>query len=293
MTPRLSRRRLLGLVALGAGSALVAGACTALPAGTTVGGRAASAYPAYDIGAAVAKPAPTGQVREFHLVAKQATWEIAPGVTVPAITYNGQIPGPLIRVTEGDTVRVTLENELDQPTSIHWHGLHVPNNQDGVVPFSQPEIAPGQSYTYEFTASHAGTFMYHSHQNAVAQIDRGLYAPLIIDPAKPTAARFDREFTMVLSAWDTTALADAGHAMPGGAPMVGPPVGAMTMAYTFFTINGKAFSSNPPWTVQEGDLVRVRIVNISNLVHPMHFHGHDFTSSPRTASRSAPRRSRP
>jgi FtsP/CotA-like multicopper oxidase with cupredoxin domain len=267
-------------LALGAGVLLFAGACAAGRALAPTGqGRAASAFPSYDIGAAV-KPAPTGRVREFQLVARQTTWEVAPGVTVPAIGYNGQVPGPTIRVTEGDTVRVTLANELEQPTSIHWHGLHVPNNQDGVVPFSQPEIKPGERFTYEFTASHAGTFMYHSHQNAVDQIDRGLYAPLIIDPATPPAATFDKEFTMVLSARDTAAMPPWKHPMADGSTMAaaaGRDMGGMAMAYNVFTINGKAFPSKPAWTVKEGDLVRVRIVNISNLVHPMHLHGHDFT----------------
>jgi FtsP/CotA-like multicopper oxidase with cupredoxin domain len=107
-------------------------------------------------------------------------------VTVPAITCNGQVPGPLIRVTEGDAVRVTITNELPEDTAIHWHGLHVPNAMDGVPPLTQAPIKPGESFTYEFTASHAGTFMYHSHQNAVEQIDRGLYGPIIIsNPAHP------------------------------------------------------------------------------------------------------------
>lgn len=235
----------------------------------------------YDIGVA-SKPAPTGEVREYQLVASETDWEIAPGVVVKAIAYNGQVPGPTIRVTEGDTLRVTLTNKLDQPTSIHWHGLHVPNEMDGVVPFSQPEVAPGESFTYEFPASHAGTFMYHSHQNAVEQVDRGLYAPLIIDPAEATPAQFDKEFTMMLSAWDTTAMPEAGHDMPDGSSMEEPDaadddMAGMAMNYNYFTINGKAFPSNETWTVTEGDLVRVRLINISNLVHPMHLHGQDFT----------------
>ncbi len=288
-------------------------------------------FPSYDLGPATRKPAPTGKVREFNLVAKEARIEIAPGVTVNAITYNGQVPGPLIRVTEGDTVRVTFKNELGEATSIHWHGLHVPNSMDGVPPMTQREIGPGQSYTYEFTASHAGTFMYHSHQNAVEQIDRGLYGPLIIDPKVPPAVRFDKEFTMMLSAWNTLNPVDM-QSMPGmpsehhmmgdGQPMEGHSqdmgvVGAsgdmdkmmegmmgtgtsgtpeagnssetgtsgtpgsmgsmMEMMYNYFTINGKAFPANEAWKVKEGDLVRVRIMNISNLTHPMHLHGHDFT----------------
>lgn len=232
----------------------------------------------FDIGRA-GTPEPTGEVRDFELVAERADWEIASGVVVPAVSYNGQVPGPTIRVTEGDTLRVTLRNELDEPTSIHWHGLHVPNAMDGVVPYSQDAIEPGASFTYEFVASHAGTFMYHSHVNAVEQIDRGLYAPLIIDPAEETPARFDREYTMMLSAWDTAALASGGHTMADGSTMGGDDaaMGGMSMNYNYFTINGKAFPDVEPWEVAEGELIRVRIINISNLAHPMHLHGHDFT----------------
>jgi len=250
--------------------ALVAAVAFGLGRGSASVGAARAQAPTagYDIGVA-GKTSPTGQVRSYELVASETSWEIAPGVVVPAIAYNGQVPGPTIRVMEGDTLRVTLKNELSKSTSIHWHGLHVPNAVDGVPGVTQAPIEPGQSYTYEFQASHAGTFMYHPHNNSVEQIDRGLYAPLIIDPVSPPATRFDREYTMMLSAWDTNALLGGGgadHAMDG-----------MSMAYNYFTINGKAFPSNEPWTVREGDLVRVRIINISNLAHPMHLHGGDFT----------------
>lgn len=97
-----------------------------------------------------AKPKPTGTMRGFRFVAKEAPWEIAPGVTVPAITYDGQVPGPVIRVIEGDALRVTIKNEMTQDTAIHWHGLHVPNAMDDAAPFTQPPIKPGESFTYEF-----------------------------------------------------------------------------------------------------------------------------------------------
>ena len=253
--------------------ALVAAVAFGLGRGSASIGAARAQAPTtgYDIGVA-GKPASTGQVRNYQLVASETSWEIAPGVVVPAIAYNGQVPGPTIRVMEGDTLRVTLRNELSKSTSIHWHGLHVPNAVDGVPGVTQAPIEPGQSYTYEFPASHAGTFMYHPHVNSVEQIDRGLYAPLIIDPITPTATQFDKEFTMMLSAWDTNALLGGGAVGHGTPGMAG-----MSMAYNYYTINGKAFPSNEPWTVREGDLVRVRIINISNLAHPMHLHGGDFT----------------
>lgn len=277
-----SQTRHMGRRWVAGGVAVAVIAVSAWAAGRSSGG-ATQAQPSqstagYDIGVA-GRPAPTGRVRAFELVAKQAPWEIAAGVMVPAITYNGQVPGPLIRVTEGDTLRVTLKNELDQDTTIHWHGLHVPNAMDGVPPFTQAPIAPGQSFTYEFPASHAGTFLYHPHVNSVAQIDRGLYGPLIIDPATPPPARFDQEFTMVLSGWNTNAMpaADDGMAMPVGDQQPSRTAGGMAMDYNYWTINGKAFPLAEPWTVKEGGLVRVRLINISNLAHPMHLHGQDFT----------------
>lgn len=264
-------------ITLIAAVAIAAAAWTAgrsgFPTRTT---QALAASTGFDLGVA-GKPAPTGTLREFQLVAKEVPWEIAPGVIVPAMGYNGQVPGPLIRVTAGDTVRVTLKNELDQATAIHWHGMHVPNAMDGVPPVTQPAIEPGQSFTYEFPASHAGTFMYHAHLNTVEQIDRGLYAPLIIDPAKSAPAHFDKEFTMTLSAWNTSAIAAGSHAMADGDSMPGCEAGMGSMNYSYFTINGKAFPANPTWNVATGDLVRVRIINISNLAHPMHLHGYDVT----------------
>src|SRR5262249_12677969 len=162
--------------------------------------------------------------------------------------------------------------ELKEATAIHWHGLHVPNAMDGVPPITQPAIEPGQSFTYEFPASHAGTFMHHSHLNAVEQIDRGLYGPLIIDAATPPPSRFDKESTMTLSAGHTPAMPASQHTMPGGGAMQGQSagMGGMNMNYNYLTINGKAFPANQTWTVKQGDLVRVRMINISNLTHPMH-----------------------
>jgi FtsP/CotA-like multicopper oxidase with cupredoxin domain len=240
---------------------------------------AQAGWPSYDIGAP-GTPKPTGKVKEFRLVAREAEITIAPGVKVRAQTYNGTVPGPTIRVTEGDTVRVTLKNELKEETSIHWHGLHVPNGQDGVPPFTQKPIKPGETFTYQFVASHAGTFMYHSHQNAVDQVDAGLYAPLIIDPQTPPKTKFNKEFTMLLSAWNVepAAMPDM-PGMPADPDASGsdPSTSMAGMNYNYFTINGKAFPSNPTWNIKKGELVRVRLINISNLAHPMHLHGMDFT----------------
>lgn len=215
---------------------------------------------------------PTGQLKTFDLAARRTSWEILPGVVVESVTYNGTVPGPTIRVTEGDTLRVILRNELDQDTSIHWHGLHVPNAMDGVPGVTQAPVKPGETFIYEFTASHAGTFMYHPHINSISQIDKGLSGVIIIDPRTPDPTRFDREFTMMLGAWQVSSNGP-GHAM---AEISMPGMSGMQMGYNYFTINGKAFPSTEPWTVRQGELVRVRLLNMSQLIHPMHLHGQDF-----------------
>jgi len=146
---------------------------------------------------------PTGQTKEFTLEAKESQWEVLPGVKTKAVTYNGNTPGPVIRVTEGDLVRITLKNNLKAATSIHFHGMHLPNKQDGVPPFTQKSVEPGESFTYEFIAGHAGTYMYHPHINSVEQIDQGLYGAFIIDPQdKSGYPRYDKEYTMVLAGWN-------------------------------------------------------------------------------------------
>ncbi len=139
-----------------------------------------------------AKPKPTGVLRSYELEVTKAPWELVPGVIVQAITYNGTVPGPVIRVKEGDTLRVVVKNRLEQDTSIHWHGLHVPNAMDGVPGVTQASVQPGETFTYEFIASHAGTFIYHPHVNSVEQIDNGLYGLLVMslnNPIHPLSTR--------------------------------------------------------------------------------------------------------
>ncbi len=212
---------------------------------------------------AEAQVPPTGETRRFELAIQATSWELLPGVETEAITFNGTVPGPTIRVTEGDRVEIVVRNELDQTTSIHWHGLHVPNDQDGVAGVTQDPIQPGETYTYRFVAPHAGTFMYHAHGPASReQIDAGLYAPFIIDPqgADPIAA--DAEYILAIGNWM------AGDQMAG--------MDTMSMEYNYFTINGKSFPATETIDVNEGDLVRLRFINPSQTIHPMHLHGTDM-----------------
>ncbi|MGH7307425.1 MAG: multicopper oxidase family protein [Candidatus Rokuibacteriota bacterium] len=228
-------------------------------------------------------------LRTIHLEAREVAWELAPGKTVKAMAYNGRIPGPEIRVPEGELVRVILKNSLAEPTTIHWHGLDVPNPMDGVPGITQKPVAPGQTFVYEFAARPAGTRWYHTHVDEHRQLDLGLAALLIIDPAganEPMA--YDREVTLVLDDW----VSGTGPAVPptpegvagGGGMMGGRGMGGMmrgmmgdanTPPYDTMTINGKAYPATEPLRLRQGERVRLRLVNASNEhTHVVRLAGH-------------------
>ncbi len=203
-------------------------------------------------------------VKVFELTTKAVQWKILDGVTVTAYTYNGTVPGPMIHVTEGDQVKVIVKNELPDPTTIHWHGVEVPNAMDGVPGVTQAPILPGETFTYEFVAKPAGTFMYHSHFEGDVQVGAGLYAPFIIDPKEPVANPPVVDKTLMISEWRMT----------DGQTYAAMPVSGMEANY--FTINGKSFPATEMITVKKGNLVRLRLIAIGQLIHPMHLHGMSF-----------------
>lgn len=202
-------------------------------------------------------------VKVFELTTKTVLWPILDEVTVTAYTYNGTVPGPMIRVTEGDQVRIIVKNELDDPTTIHWHGVEVPNSMDGVPDMTQAPIQPGETFTYEFSAKPAGTFMYHSHYEGDIQVSAGLYAPFIIDP-KETVSQPDIDITMMISEW----------LIRDGQTYAAMPMSGMDPNY--FTINGKAFPATETINVKKGERVRIRLIGIGQFIHPMHLHGMPF-----------------
>ena len=129
---------------------------------------------------------PDPNIVEINLEARVATVEIAPGQRVEAWTYNGTIPGPLIRVRSGNRLIVHFSNKLPEPSTVHWHGLRIPIQMDGVPGYSQPEVKPGESFTYDFIVPDAGLFWYHPHVMSAAQVGFGLYGALLAeDPADP------------------------------------------------------------------------------------------------------------
>jgi len=203
-------------------------------------------------------------VKVFELTTKAVQWPILDGTTITAFTYNGTVPGPMIRVTEGDQVRIVVKNELLGATTVHWHGVEVPNTMDGVPGVTQDPIETGESFTYEFVAKPAGTFMYHSHFEGDVQVSAGLYAPFIIDPKEPEANPPDVDETLMIS---ESLIRDGQTFAP--MPMTG-------MEPNFFTINGKAFPATKEITVQKGERVRLRLIGIGQFIHPMHLHGIPF-----------------
>ena len=178
----------------------------------------------------------------FDLTASAIQWEIEQGVFVDAWAYNEMVPGPEIRVQLGDRVRIVLHNELEVPTTLHSHGLIVPNAMDGVPAITQPAIMPGESFTYEFTVRNAGSHMYHSHFMAQRQVPMGLLGAFVVeDPSEPAV---DLDLPMVLN---------------------DGPLG--------FTIDGKSFPATRPIVASQGQLIRVRYMNEGLQIHPMHLHG--------------------
>ncbi|WP_052756016.1 multicopper oxidase family protein [Paenibacillus durus] len=206
-------------------------------------------------------------VKGFTLIATESNWKLAPGVTQAVWTYNGTVPGQEIRVTQGDFVRITLKNELSVPVTIHWHGYPVPDGSDGVPGLTQDAVKPGETYTYGFSADVAGTYWYHSHQESSAQVDKGLYGALIVEPK--SSEQPDKDFTLILDEW-MNAGGDA-HSAHGSAGMSDEEM--MAAMYNIYTVNGKSGSLITPLETKPGDTVRLRFINAGYRSHGIHIPG--------------------
>jgi FtsP/CotA-like multicopper oxidase with cupredoxin domain len=204
-------------------------------------------------------------VKVFHLTAEEVLHEFAPGLKAKCWGYGGRVHGPTIEAVEGDRVRIYVTNRLIAPTSVHWHGLFLPNGMDGVAGLTQGVIKPGETFKYEFTLRQHGTFMYHSHHDEMTQMALGMMGMFIIHPRRPTPAyRVDRDFVLLLSEW---------HIKPGAER---PDPNKMN-DFNLLTLNAKAFPGTAPLVCKKGDRVRIRIGNLSAMDHhPIHLHGHFF-----------------
>lgn len=200
--------------------------------------------------------------KTFHLIAEPCVREFAPGLRVNCWGYNGQTPGPTIEAVEGDRVRIYLENRLPEPTSMHWHGVILPNGMDGVVGLVQPRIEPGQTFKYEFTVRQHGTQMYHPHFDEMVQQSMGMMGFLIFHPRRP-ARVINRDYAIFLNEW----LIKPGTSVPDPTEM---------LDFNVFTFNSRVFPGTAPMLARLGDRVRIRLANISMDSHPIHLHGHTF-----------------
>lgn len=185
--------------------------------------------------------------KQFDLTAKVVDWETEPGTTVRAWAYNGQVPGPMIKVAIGDRVRVVFHNELPQSSSVHFHGLETPNGMDGVPFITQDPVTPGKSFDYEFVARGPAVGMYHSHDYAVEQVPNGMAGAFIVGdlPLPDGVGPVTQELPMMLN--------DAG--------VIG------------LSLNGKSFPATAPVVARPGDTVEMHYLNEGQQVHPMHLHG--------------------
>jgi FtsP/CotA-like multicopper oxidase with cupredoxin domain len=202
-------------------------------------------------------------VKVFHLTAEPVKREFVDGFTINCWGYNGMTPGPTIEAFEGDRVRIYVTNKLPEGTSIHWHGFILPNGMDGVSGLTQPKIAPGETFAYEFTLRQTGTLMYHPHFDEMVQIALGMHGFFIIHPRDAAVRRVDRDFAIFLNEW---------FIKPGTAT----PDPTVMLDFNVFTFNSRVFPGTDPMLVRTGDRVRIRLANLTMDSHPMHIHGHRF-----------------
>jgi FtsP/CotA-like multicopper oxidase with cupredoxin domain len=204
-----------------------------------------------------------GGAKVFHLVAEEVEHELAPGLKVRCWGYNGRVHGPVIEAVEGDRVRIYVTNRLPEPTTVHWHGLLLPNGMDGVGGLTQKTIQPGETFKYEFVLRQSGTLMYHPHHDEMVQMALGLTGMFVIHPRRPRR-RVDRDFAILLHEWRV----DPGARRPNPNEM---------LEFNLLTMNGRAFPGTAPLVARTGERVRIRLGNLSATDHhPIHLHGHQF-----------------
>ncbi|MHB8620740.1 MAG: multicopper oxidase family protein, partial [Chloroflexota bacterium] len=289
--PAVSRRT--ALLALGGGAGL-AGVWALAGLRLHVGGPPLAAAEGSPPGSPIpTAPAAGGQMREYQITAAVNKWQLSGQQTVEAWTYNGQLPGPEIRSKVGDLVKVRITNNLPEETTVHWHGVDVPNAMDGVPDVTQKPIPRGGTFTYQFVVSTPGTYWYHSHVNEMTQVRSGLYGPFIVEP-READTRFDREQTLILADFGTVSGAAPDTAtsstpsraggMSGMAGMMGRGTGGMMGRGTggmmggtggmgapqqpsefasAFIINGKTAGAIPELIVRQGERLRLRFINAS------------------------------
>nr|WP_244873579.1 multicopper oxidase family protein [Brevibacillus reuszeri] len=230
----------------------------------------------------------------FTLTAKESMLHLDDNTMKTAWTYNGTVPGPQLRVKQGETVKILLQNQLPEPVTIHWHGLPVPNNMDGIPGVTQNAVKPGESFTYQFKVDVPGTYWYHSHQNGVVQVDKGLYGSLVVEPKEQQSV--DKDFTLVVDEWlkddsmagmshggghagmsmSTTTSDHSSMMYSNSSEMPMSDAEMMPLMYTIFSANGKTGSAITPLMIKQGEKVRIRLINAGFLSHRLYLQGHEY-----------------
>lgn len=195
-----------------------------------------------------------GIIRSFEITAKEAEWALFPPYKTRVWSYEGSVPAPVMRIKLGETIQLKLNNQLPQDTSVHWHGIRVPNAMDGVPGVTQPAIKSGESFVYEFTPKDAGTFWFHPHVNAAEQVERGLHGVLVVED--PDGPEYSKDIVWVLDDW----------LLEKDAQIYSQFVTRHDLAHdgrwgNLMTVNGEY---QPRFKVRAGERIRLRLVNVAN-----------------------------
>ena len=264
----MDRRSFVSLGAAAGGLFLAGRAAAQVPTAKDAGKPAPA--PRLGNGGPVAVVTPNGStlplraqdgVKIGHLVAMPVKHSFAPGLDCEAWGYNGSTPGPTIECMEGDRLRIYVTNRLPEPTSVHWHGLIIPNGMDGVAGLTQKPIGVGETFMYEFAPDRPGTFMYHPHYDEMTQMALGMMGMIVVHPKNPRGPRVDRDFVLMSHEW----MLRPGAKRPDPAAMAD---------FNILTFNSKVFPATDPLVIGKGERVRIRFGNLSAMDHhPIHFHG--------------------
>lgn len=199
-----------------------------------------------------------GNVKEFAIDIQEVQHEIIDGVVVTAWAFNGTLPGPTIRVQEGDIVRVHFTNTHHQPHTIHWHGIYADVEHDG-VPHTSAAVMPGETRVYEWVAEAPGTHWYHCHVDSYRHVDMGMYGAIVIEPKDEVT--WANEYTLIIDDWDST---------------IDPMATRYEPDPNYFLVNGRAFPDVPTLTLRVGETTRIRLINAGYSNVAMHMHGPSF-----------------
>jgi FtsP/CotA-like multicopper oxidase with cupredoxin domain len=210
-----------------------------------------------------------GDVKVFRLRAEPVVREFLPGKKINVWGFNGSMPGPTVEITEGDRVRFVVDNGLPEEFSMHWHGLEVPQEMDGVPGISQDPIQPGGSFTYEFTVNQNGTYFYHSHM--AMQEMMGMIGAFVVQPKEAYDPPVDRDFVVFWQEWAI---------LPNN-----PTPNTMAMEFNWLTMNGKTGPAATPMLAKQGERIRIRNINLGMDHHPIHLHNAQFVVTGTEAGR--------